>query len=140
MTVVPLPASTVVGVAVFTTANVAAPVTVVGVDTVTVHPPVVVQPGPVHVAVLVITVPAVAVEASAAWKVRSTVVPAVKPPAMVQVMVDPDTETEQAGVVVAPSVPQLADPATKVVPAGAASVTTTDADVDAVDVFSTANV
>ncbi len=75
------------------------------------HPAAVVHPAPVHVAVLVMVVPAATMASTPTRNDRSTVAPAARPAPMVQVSELPDTTTEQLGVEVDDSEPQLAEPA-----------------------------
>jgi hypothetical protein len=104
------------------TVNEAALVTTVVVWLV-VQPPAVVQPGPVQMAVLVMVEPEASVALAVTEKVSWSVWPAAMPAPMVQVMVVPLIDTEQVGVVAPDRVPQLAEPATRVVPVGTVSVT-----------------
>lgn len=85
------------------------------------------QLGPVHVAVLLIVVPPASAASAVTAKLTMASWPAPSPAPTVQVMVPPDvaTDTVQLGAVLAVSDPQLAEPATSVVPEGAASVMVT---------------
>lgn len=129
----PEPATTLVGDADFTTVPIfGAPVTVVGVVTVTGQPPAVVHPGPDHIAVFVIVAPTAVDAANVTSNVRSAFAPAANPAAIVHVIELPDTDTEHEPAPDDARPPQLADPGTYTVPAGTVSVTT-DADVVAAE-------
>lgn len=98
-----------------------------------------VQPGPVKSPTLVMVPDAEAGTATA--KVTVTICPGVMPDPSVQVMVPSEaTLTLHDGVLDDPSVPQLADPATYVVPEGAASVMTSGAALTEGPVFWTVKV
>ncbi len=104
------------------------------------HPTAAPQPSPVHVAVFVIVVPAGTPAATATSNDRCAVAPAARPAPIVHVTDAPDTTTVHDGVVEPDSDPQLPEPATIVVPAGAESVITVEPVVAAVPTFGTANV